>query len=771
MVEFFEPNHILILPELADRLQLKADKFYVRQKFDGGMGTCYRIEDEQNRSYALKIIHQDLLIDAKSMYRYHEEIKLWLTFSACEGVAEALCVTKINEIPCVVSTWMDNGDMRTIIKSLSKENFYYCMDRIITTLKWVNDNYHVIHRDLKPGNILIDKNGNAYVADWGLAKIIINETNQKAKSKELAGINPYLTQSGAFVGTAPYASPEQLLGLPNIDFRSDIYSIGCIMYQWETGHPPFMGKTLQEIASGHLYTKPSKLGGIFKSTNFKAEKIIMKCLEKKAVDRYQSYELLLADLHKFAKKQVQNFKPYRVKERCAKVFVGQGQLQAKLNNKELGITGTKGCGIVAQKDIMPYLNEALTLSSLGEHQKAIDIYQRFYVKELFEKFPDMEFHQMVAINYANEFNSIGKADEALQIITSISTAKDKSVAYYVNLSNIYISLLEFDKCVVVCQEGLKIYSNDTDLLGNLTVGLTQLGKLEEAVQSAEKRLNLGRDIHAVCEAAAVMYKYAESNKNTDFPNAMDFYKLSLALYREALDKNPHFQTAMYNVALLLFKMRRYTDAMTYGAEISKIEKGTTETNAFYAARNMLWTGNFESGLKFCDNWLKVYPNSIWLKRVRAEILVDGYVIDNYTKDGNPIVERSSFEFFTEIIKDAKNMIPSDIIFLAKIHCWMGEIDEIEYGIKLLEWGKSHYPSNWHFNFYLSAYALKYNDKKKALQEALECQRKAPWREKVYSLLASAYTANGQESLAQRYRNEYNRINKRKKELYNSCKSL
>ena len=490
----------------------------------------------------------------------------------------------------------------------------------------------------------------------------------------------------------------------------------------------------------------------------------MKCLEKKAVDRYQSYELLLADLHKFAKKQVQNFKPYRVKERCAKVFVGQGQLQAKLNNKELGITGTKGCGIVAQKDIMPYLNEALTLSSLGEHQKAIDIYQRFYVKELFEKFPDMEFHQMVAINYANELNSIGKADEALQIITSISTAKDKSVAYYVNLSNIYISLLEFDKCVVVCQEGLKIYSNDTDLLGNLTVGLTQLGKLEEAVQSAEKRLNLGRDIHAVCEAAAVMYKYAESNKNTDFPNAMDFYKLSLALYREALDKNPHFQTAMYNVALLLFKMRRYTDAMTYGAEISKIEKGTTETNAFYAARNMLWTGNFESGLKFCDNWLKAYPNSIWLKRVRAEILVDGYVIDNYTKEGSPIVERSSFEFFTEIIKDAKNMIPSDIIFLAKIHCWMGETDDIEYG-------KALYPNYWHFDFYLSAYALKYKDNKKALQEALDCQRKAPWREKAYSLLASAYSANGQECLAQKYRNEYNRINAKKKELYNSCKAL
>lgn len=665
MGEYFEHNQVLILPELANRLQLMTDKFFVRQKFDGGMGTCYRIEDERNRPYALKIIHQNLLIDERSMYRYHEEIKLWLTFSACEGVAEALCVTKINEIPCVVSTWMDKGDMSTFIKSMSKDSFYNCMDRIITTLKWVNDNYHVIHRDLKPGNILIDKNGNAYVSDWGLAKVIFNETHQNVKYKELAGINPYLTQSGAFVGTAPYASPEQLLGLPNVDFRSDIYSIGCMMYQWETGHPPFMGKTLQEIALGHLYTKPSKLGGIFKSTNFKAEKIIMKCLEKKADDRYQSYEQLLADLHKLAQKQVQNFKPYRIKERYDKVYVGHGQLQAKLNNKELGVIGKNGYGIVEQKDIMTYLNEAMSLSSLGEHQKAIDIYRRFFVKELFEEFPDMEIHQIIAVNYANELNSISKADEALQIISTISSAKDKSAKYYVNLSNIYISLLDFDKCVEVSQEGLKLYPNNIYIVGNQTVGLTQLGRLGEAVQSAEKRLSLGRDIHAVCEAAGVMYKYAESNKNTDFPKAMDFYKLSLTLYREALDQNPHYQTAMYNVAMLLFKMRRYADAMDYGAEISKIEKGTTEINAFYAARNMLWAGNFEGGFKFCDNWLKTYPNSTILKRIRAEILVDGYVIDNYTKDGCPIIEKSSLEFFEGIIKEEKKCILQMLYILQK----------------------------------------------------------------------------------------------------------
>lgn len=770
MVEYFEPNETLTLPELSGKLNIKSDKFIVRQKFDGGMGSCYRIEDEQGKSYALKVIHPDLLLDNQSLHRYHEEIKLWLTFSACEGVAEALSVTKINDIPCVISTWMDNGDMNTLIRSINKESFYCCMDRVITTLKWVNDNYHVIHRDLKPGNILIDISGNAYVSDWGLAKLISNDNKKETSLPDLAGINPYLTQSGAFIGTAPYASPEQLLGLPNIDFRSDIYSIGCIMYQWETGRPPFIGRTLQEIASGHLYTKPIKLGGFFKSTNFKAEKVIMKCLEKNPSDRYQSYDQLLTDFHKLAHKHVPNFKPYEVRERYQKVFVGQEQFQTKLKSNKIGIKGTNGFGLVEQNDITPYLKEAMALSSLGEYSKAIDIYKRLFVKDLFKRFPDLEYHQIIAVNYANDLNSSGMAEEALQVITTISSSANKSAEYYLSLSSIYISLGGYDKCVEVSQEGLKLYPEDSDLIGNQTIGLSQIGRLDEAVQSAKKRLKLGRDIHAVCEAAGVMYKYAESLKNKDFPIAIDFYKQSLALYREALNINPRYQTAMYNVALLLFKMKRFSDALDYGVEISKIERGTSEINAFYVARNMLWTSNFEGGLKFCDRWLEAYPNSIFLKRVRAEILVDGYVIDNYTEDGLPIVEESSLEFFTWIVKDSKNMLPSDIIFLAKIHCWMGE-EEIKYGLDLLEWGKNHYPENWKFNFYLAAFALKYKDYKKALQEAIDCNKKAPWRETTYNLLAKAYSANGQEDLAEKNKIEYNRIKEQKQKLYASCKSL
>lgn len=772
MIEYFYPNQELHLPVLAGQLELVSDKFIVKQKFEGGMGTCYRIVDATGTSYALKVIHSDLLLDEKSVQRYKEELKLWLTFSACEGVAEAKGVIQINNIPCVVSTWMENGDLNNIITDVVPEIFYASMDRIITTLKWVYDKYNIIHRDLKPANILLDNKNNPYVADWGLAKLISTYKNKNnSGTEESSGVNPYLTQSGSFVGTALYASPEQLLGLPNIDFRSDIYSLGCIMYQWETGTPPFYAQTFQEIASGHLYTKPKKIGGFFRKTNFGVGDIIMKCLEKKPENRYNSYDELLADFHKLAAKKISDYSPCVVKERYIPTSIGYDEFLTKLKNREIGILGTKGYGFIGQKNIAPYIDEAITLSSIGEYTKAIAIFKILFVKDVVEKIPDFGYNQLVAVNLAYNLNCIRESKQALNVILSISQAKNKPSEYYVNLSNIYISLLDFDKCIAVCEEGLKIFPNDPDLIGNYTIGLTHTDRLDEALESAKKKLNIVRDIHALCEIASVFYKYAEFCKNIKFPETIQLYKYALSLYREALDINPCYQTAMYNVALILFKMKRYKDSLNYGVEISKIEKGTSELNAFYVARNMLWMSQFDKALKFCDDWIKKYPNSIYLKRIRAEVLVDGFVIDHYSKDGYPIVEKSSLDFFTNIITDEKNRIASDFIFLAKIHCWMNDSEEIEYGLKLLETGKDIYPEEWKFNFYLSAFALKYEKNQIGLQEALECQRKAPWREMTYSILAQAYSVNKNETKAIEMRAEYERIKKEKERLYATCMGL
>ena len=113
----------------------------------------------------------------------------------------------------------------------------------------------------------------------------------------------------------------------------------------------------------------------------------MKCLEKKPENRYQSYSELLTDFHKFAERKVPNFVPYKVRERYIPVNIGHDDFLKKLKNYEIGILGKKGYGLLEQDDVMPYIREAMSLSGIGEHKKAIDIYKRLFVKEMVEKFP------------------------------------------------------------------------------------------------------------------------------------------------------------------------------------------------------------------------------------------------------------------------------------------------------------------------------------------------------------------------------------------------
>lgn len=169
----------------------------------------------------------------------------------------------------------------------------------------------------------------------------------------------------------------------------------------------------------------------------------MKCLEKKPENRYQSYSELLTDFHKFAERKVPNFVPYKVRERYIPVNIGHDDFLKKLKNYEIGILGKKGYGLLEQDDVMPYIREAMSLSGIGEHKKAIDIYKRLFVKEMVEKFPDFGYNQLITINLANELNNIRDSKQALSVIQSISCAKIKPSEYYVNLSNIYISLLDF----------------------------------------------------------------------------------------------------------------------------------------------------------------------------------------------------------------------------------------------------------------------------------------------------------------------------------------
>jgi serine/threonine-protein kinase len=144
----------------------------------------------------------------------------------------------------------------------------------------------VVHRDVKPGNVLVDKNGLVKVADFGIARAITATSDE------------HLTQVGTVMGTATYFSPEQARG-DAVDPRSDIYSLGCVLYELVVGRPPFSGDSPVAIAYKQVHESPVPPRQINPSVPPALEAIILKCLAKNPVNRYPSAEDLRADLRRF----------------------------------------------------------------------------------------------------------------------------------------------------------------------------------------------------------------------------------------------------------------------------------------------------------------------------------------------------------------------------------------------------------------------------------------------------------------------------------------
>ena len=144
----------------------------------------------------------------------------------------------------------------------------------------------VVHRDVKPGNVLVDQNGLVKVADFGIARAITSTSDD------------HLTQVGTVMGTATYFSPEQARGDP-VDPRSDIYSLGCVLYELVVGRPPFSGDSPVAIAYKQVHESPVPPRQVNPSVPPALEAIILKCLAKNPANRYPSAEDLRADLRRF----------------------------------------------------------------------------------------------------------------------------------------------------------------------------------------------------------------------------------------------------------------------------------------------------------------------------------------------------------------------------------------------------------------------------------------------------------------------------------------
>ena len=364
----------------------------------------------------------------------------------------------------------------------------------------------------------------------------------KASSeKEFDGVGrPDRTQLGSFLGTVTYAAPEQIKDASTVNHQADIYALGCIMFELETGSPPFTGTSFQEIAYQHLHVSPPKLEGMFRQTTLGLEGVINRCLAKELGARYATYEELEQDLLTVASKRNFTLDRCVISERYKRHPLGKGHISQQRTIANAPVKG-KDVAVVEFDDIAPYLEEAGNLITLGRYKEAEVLLRPHYMPDFFTGSTIWHFAHSVACNYAYCLQHIsGRLDEALEIYVSLNPLKKKPAVFYINYSH---ALNQANKNVdskKVCEHGLTHFPDDIDLLGNYTISLMGCGEIEIAETVAMRRLAMRRDVNSIEEAAIILSIQRDRLRNRDLPQAMSLAEKQYSLIKEGLVLNPHF---------------------------------------------------------------------------------------------------------------------------------------------------------------------------------------------------------------------------------------
>lgn len=258
----------------------------------GGMGVVYEAEDlKLGRHVALKFIPENLAGDPKSLERFERE-------------ARAASLLNHPNICIIHGIEDNNGHPFIVMEKLEGESLKQSIagqpmptERVIDISMQVADaltashSKGIVHRDIKPANIFLTPGGQVKVLDFGLAKLVHNV----GTDSDGAVTDDSLTAVGVIPGTAVYMSPEQARS-EEIDFRSDLFSFGVVMYEMSTGKKPFTGKNSLMTLDSVLHAKPIPPGELNPKMPVELEGIIGKAMEKDRKDRYQSAAQIKADL-------------------------------------------------------------------------------------------------------------------------------------------------------------------------------------------------------------------------------------------------------------------------------------------------------------------------------------------------------------------------------------------------------------------------------------------------------------------------------------------
>jgi beta-lactam-binding protein with PASTA domain/tRNA A-37 threonylcarbamoyl transferase component Bud32 len=258
----------------------------VRKLGTGGMANVYLAEDQElGRRVAIKILDDRHASDDQFVERFRREAKNAAGLNH-PNIVSIYDRGEAEGTYYIAMEYLDGRSLKELIVSRGPAPINVAIDyarQILAALRFAHRN-SIVHRDIKPHNVLVDRDGRLKVTDFGIARAGASE----------------MTEAGSIIGTAQYLSPEQAKGTA-VDHRSDIYSVGVVLYELVTGRVPFTGDTAVEIAMRHLSSVPEPPSDLRDDVPHELDMVILRALAKDPDDRYQTAEQMDAELERVSR--------------------------------------------------------------------------------------------------------------------------------------------------------------------------------------------------------------------------------------------------------------------------------------------------------------------------------------------------------------------------------------------------------------------------------------------------------------------------------------
>lgn len=529
------------------------------------MGEVYLAQDTRlNRRVALKVLSRELT-DQDSLRRFIQEAK---AVSALNH-PNILTIYEIDEIDSqqfIATEFIEGETLRNRIR-LSRFTPAEAMDvgvQIANALCAAHS-VGIIHRDIKPENVMLRNDGIVKVLDFGLAKIT-RDWEPAVIDCDAETQAFFDTQPGIIMGTAKYMSPEQARGF-ELDARTDIWSLGCILYEMVTGQHPFVAASAADVLSGILTNEPAPLVSHISTVPRELERIVQRSMRKDREQRYQTSKELLIDLKDLKSElEAQSKNEISLRESGSDITPVPAKSIAVLYFENLnqekesdyfcaGITEDiitdlskiHGLKIVSRTDVLPFRNKGVNIKQVGE---------------------------ALRVNYILE-GSVRTAGNRIRITTQLIDVRDgyhlwaerfdRMVDDIFDLQNevsekivsaLKISLSDSEKQLLAKKPTDDLRAYDFYMQGRELLSLKGKRNTERAIQMFENAVGLDESFAAayaaLAEAYCHMYEWYDGN-SAWLTNAIEMNQKTLTLDPSSLE-------AQFGIAMVYFHHRRLAEA-------------------------------------------------------------------------------------------------------------------------------------------------------------------------------------------------------------------